>query len=195
MEGSPLVEAQQSESLLTSAKNVLSPCQCLFKILYRLDWGPERKIGELLKVSSRSTDLGVVCGPAGAYISRACPGQKYHLRDDIFRRTSRRPAPFTTHHAFTAANSRRRLPCSAHTGPSGLVPSAISAGEECLHPLLAVRQLRGIQQAYSTRSRSVLRARKDLWPWSQGTEAAWKGARAVPGWSDTAVHCQGRKGI
>lgn len=61
----------------------------------------------------------------------------------------------------------------------------LSPDPSCLYPGQPRQQPRRHSYQEASRSRSLLRTWKDLWSWSQGSEAAWKGQPLVSGWSDS----------
>ena len=56
---------------------------------------------------------------------------------------------------------------------------------KCVHPRQPRQQPRRHSPEEASWSWSFIRTWKDIWSWSQGSEAAWKGQAVVPGWSDT----------
>jgi hypothetical protein len=54
-----------------------------------------------------------------------------------------------------------------------------------IHPLLPFRHQGSLQPPHSPRSRSQLRQGQNIRERSQGSEAAWKSALRLPGWSDS----------
>jgi hypothetical protein len=102
-------------------------------------------------------------------------------------------AQLLARHELSLAHNK--ISPAAVIGAKLLLPTPRPAGPTRIDSWHPQRCPRSLQQAHPKRSRSLLRQGKDVRPWSQGSEAAWKGSRGLPGRTDAAGDCARRAGF